>query len=53
MISKICEFHAEALIQSMNVLVEACLRGLLDKPRIANQICHCLDHLSKSFAPYD
>lgn len=36
MISKICEFHAESLITFMNVLVEACLKGLQDKPRIAN-----------------
>jgi len=53
MISKICEFHAESLLSSMNVLIESCLHGLQDKPRIANQICHCLDHLSKSFAPQD
>jgi hypothetical protein len=50
-VSKICELHAESLIQSMNVLIECLLDGLRDKPRVANQICHCLDHLSKSFGP--
>ena len=51
--SKICEHHSDVItqnVQNLSTLMNVFLTGLLDKPRISNQICRAIENLATSVA---
>ncbi len=53
LMSRICEHHADVVSneQSIAIIIPMFLRALMDKPKVANQVCCAIENLATSLAP--